>query len=270
MLVDTHAHLFFEDFKDDLDLVLARARAAGVEKIIVPGTSVETSRLAVELAKKYPGIVYAAAGVHPEEVAGRSFNSDKVRPSLASSGWALPSRSDLQGAVAVGEIGIDLYTEEMKAKLSVQRELFRSQCMKALEHNLPIIIHTRNSFAEVWEVLSSLPKMPRGQFHCFSVDPEALSKVLAAGFYISFAGNISWSKRVARMVPLVPPDRLLLETDSPLMVPRDKKGKPSAGNERNEPANVRITAQIIADLRGVSLEVLGEQTTANAKRLFNL
>ena len=123
MFIDTHAHLFWESYKDDLEEVLARAKIAGVEKMIVPGTNVESSKKAIQLAKKYPGVIYPAVGIHPEEI----LSTHKVRPSLVSSGWALPSRSDLLGAIAVGEIGIDLYTEKMRAKLGEQKELFREQ-----------------------------------------------------------------------------------------------------------------------------------------------
>jgi TatD DNase family protein len=262
VLIDTHAHLFFEDFKDDLEHVLTRAAAVGVEKIIVPGTSIETSKQAIELAKKYSGVLYAAAGVHPEEILNRKSSDHSPIIPQGSEPW--------EHAIAVGEIGIDLYTEEMKAKLPEQKELFRAQCMTAITMDLPVIIHTRNSFTEVWEVLSSLPQMPRGQFHCFSVDEEALAKVLAAGFYVSFAGNITWSKRVSSMVPLVPLDRLLLETDSPLMVPRDQDGEPVGGRMRNEPASVAYLAQKIAEIGGVAREKIGQITTENAKTLFKL
>jgi TatD DNase family protein len=258
MLIDTHAHLWFDEFKNDLESVLARAKAAGVEKIIVPGTDIESSKAAMELARKYPGVIYAAAGIHPEE----ALNSDKVRPSVLSisRGWALPSRSDLEGAVAIGEIGTDAYTEEMKNCMSEQKELFREQCELALEFDLPIIVHSRNSLVEAVHVLDTLPQMPRGQFHCFSHDEEGAKQVLSRGFYISFCGNIAWSKRVAKLVPQVPDDRLLLETDSPFMDP----------GKRNEPANVAITAQMIADLRGSSSQAVSEQTTVNALRLFKL
>ena len=256
MLVDTHAHLFFEDFKDDLDLVIARAKKAGVRKIIVPGTSVQTSRQARELAKKYPGVIYPAVGVHPEEVVER--------------GWALPLRDDLERAVAIGEIGMDGYSAEMQKYMNEQGKLFKAQCLLALEYDLPVIIHTRNSFAEVWGVLESLPAMPRGQFHCFSVDEEALDKIVEAGFYVSFGGNITWSRRVANLVPKARIDRILLETDSPLLVPRDKNGIPMGKSERNEPANVRYLAQKIAELRGSEIVEIEKMTTENAKTLFKL
>ncbi|PIW08508.1 hypothetical protein COW38_00635 [Candidatus Collierbacteria bacterium CG17_big_fil_post_rev_8_21_14_2_50_45_7] len=141
-----------------------------------------------------------------------------------------------------------------------QRELLRKQCELALEHDLPVIVHTRNSLKKALEVLDGLKKMPRGQFHCFSHDEAGVKEVLSRGFCVSFCGNIAWSKRVARLVPLVPIERLLLETDSPFMLP----------GKRNEPSNVTITAQMIADLQGLSLKVVEEQTIKNAKALFKL
>ncbi len=256
MLIDTHAHLWYPDYDGEVDEVLARARAAGVEKIVVPGTDIVSSKKAIELSKKYPGLIYAAVGVHPEEV----LNSSKARPYLASSVWALPSRSDLVGAVAVGEIGMDMSSDELRSKSNEQAELFRMQCEMAIENDLPVIIHTRNSFAEAWEVLTSLPKLPRGQFHCFSNDEEDLTTVIAAGFFVSFCGNITWSKRVARLVPLVPADKLLLETDSPFMKP----------GETNEPAYVAELLKYIAGLRGEDKDDLEKVTSENAKELFRL
>lgn len=285
MLIDTHAHLWFDDYTDDLDQVLARAKAAGVEKMIVPGTEIESSKAAIELAKKYPGVIYASVGVHPEEVLGEKYNEETpptfgvpTRPSAGSPVEESPH--ELQElimresplVVAIGEIGTDGSTEELKSCMAEQKILFREQCELALEFDLPVIIHTRDSFPETWEVLSSLSKMPRGQFHCFSVDEEALNTVIEAGFYVSFCGNITWSKRVARIVAKAPINRLLLETDSPLMVPRDKKGIPIQGknNDRNEPANVRYLAQIIAEIKGVKVDEIEKITTENAIALYKL
>ncbi len=261
MLIDTHAHLFWPDYYpaaqdqpgyyDELEKVLARAKAAGVEKIICPGTNVESSKKAVDLARKYPGVIYAAVGVHPEEV--KDFRLQMIDVSKLIAG----NRAQV---VAIGEIGTDQYNKLTSQQTNDQLELFREQCEMALEFDLPVIIHTRNSLEEALEVLDALPTMPRGQFHCFSHDEEGVKQVLTRGFYVSFCGNIAWSKRVAKLVPLVPLDRLLLETDSPFMKP----------GERNESANVTITGQIIADLRGLSSQALGEQTTENAIRLFRL
>lgn len=270
MLIDTHAHLWFEDFKDDLDEVLARAKATGVEKIIVPGTDIDSSKKSIELAKSYPGVIYAAVGVHPEEANNQSPNTnnqtnlnDQMRKIIKESrGWV----------VAIGEIGTDQYNKLTSQQINEQRELFKMQCEIALEYDLPIIVHTRNSLAEALEVLDSLPKMPRGQFHCFSNDEEGVTQVLSRGFHISFCGNITWSKRVAKLVAMVRDERLLLETDSPFMKPRlaPPFALESYGGVKNEPANVAILAEKIAELRGQTVEQIAELTTANAIRLFRL
>lgn len=261
MLIDTHAHLFWPSFaeapagKDSLKSVLERAKNAGVEKIIVPGTNVESSQKAVELAKKYPGVIYAAVGIHPEETVNvhksQMTNVHQLRNLITG---------NREYVVAIGEIGTDQYNKLTSQQTNDQLELFRVQCELALELDLPVIIHTRNSLSEALEVLDALPHMPRGQFHCFSHDEEGVKQVLARGFYVSFCGNIAWSKRVAKLVPLVPLDRLLLETDSPFMKP----------GGRNEPTSVTITGQMIADLQGLTLKGLSEQTTKNATRLFKL
>lgn len=172
--------------------------------------------------------------------------------------------------VAVGEVGIDLYTEELREKLSEQKELLRVQCELAVEMDLPIIVHTRQSLGETLAVFDKLPKMPRGQFHCFSHDEVGLKEVLSRGFYVSFCGNVSWSKRVKKLVPLVPTDKLLLETDSPLMMPRNKGGETIEPTLRNEPKNVRMLATLQAELRGVPGEQLARDTTVNTHRLFKL
>jgi TatD DNase family protein len=281
MLIDTHAHLWFDDFRDDLELVLLRAKEAGVEKMIVPGTDINSSKKAIELAKKYPGVIYAAVGVHPEKLLSANYNEETpfaCRRALLDLQSGIPFRESPLGlqellgdeVVAIGEIGMDASTEELRNCMEEQKSLFRQQCEMALEFDLPVIIHTRNSLNETLEILDGLSQMPRGQFHCFSHDEAGIKEVISRGFCVSFGGNITWSKRVAKLVALVPSDKLLLETDSPLMVPRDKKGVPVEENERNEPVNVRVLAEKIAELRGESFEVIAEMTTRNANVLFKL
>ncbi len=282
MLFDCHAHVWWDSFSEDFDAVLERAKMAGVEKIIAPGTDLETSRRAVVLAKKHPKTIYAAAGIHPEEIPSLQDSPGlaDARLNISASSRDLLSRRILElrqlitnnreHIVAVGEIGTDKNNGQLKNSIKEQMHLFREQCLLALEYDLPIIVHTRESLPETLEVLDTLPAMPPGQFHCFSYDETGLSEILGRGFYVSFCGNISWSKRLQSILPTVPVERLLLETDSPLMMPRDKKGDPIDLSLRNEPANVRILAQIIADLRGVSLQDIGAITTENAQRLFHL
>lgn len=253
-MIDTHAHLWFEEFRDDLDQVLERAKTVGVEKIVVPGTNTESSQQAIALAKQYLGVIYPAVGIHPEEL-------------LETTNWELEVESirtlvlhNREQVVAIGEIGTDASSQEMAECMKEQMKLFKTQCEMAIELGLPVIIHTRNSFAETWEVLQSLRKMPKGQFHCFSVDEQALQLVTAAGFNVSFCGNIAWSKRVAALVPLVPLDKLLLETDSPLMNP----------GKRNEPAEVSTLAKQIAQLRNEPVERIEQATSFNATTLYRL
>jgi TatD DNase family protein len=249
MLIDTHAHLWWDSYKDDVEAVIERAQTAGVEKMVVPGTNIESSISAIALAKKYPGVIYPAVGIHPEDVEGSSV--EKVRQIIGE---------NKKLVVAVGEIGIDMFSEKEKQSIAAQKVLFREQCELAIELDLPMIIHTRDSFPETWEVLSSLTTMPKGQFHCFSVDEGALDTVVKAGFYVSFCGNIMYSKRVTKLVSLVPDAQLLLETDSPFMQP----------GERNEPAYTRVLAEKIAELRGQTIEEIEEMTTTNANRLYRL
>ena len=179
MFIDTHAHLWFEDYKYDLDEVIKRANENGVDKFIVPGTDIESSRKAIELAKKYPGVVYAAVGVHPEELIGSENSYEETPPAfgvptrpLAGSPVEESPLAQLQDLLsgrdlikAIGEIGTDASTEELRGCMDAQKELFKAQCEIALEHDLPIIVHTRESLSETLLVLDSLPKMPRGQFH---------------------------------------------------------------------------------------------------------
>jgi len=271
MYIDTHAHLWFADYQTDLDSVIENAKANNVTKMVVPGTDIESSRQAVALAKRYPGVIYAAVGVHPEEILNRksSDHSSIIARRQGSELW--------EQAVAIGEIGTDGSTEELKNTMEQQKELFKVQCVLALEQDLPVIIHTRDSLQEALDVLDHLPSMPRGQFHCYSHDENGIKQVLERGFHVSFCGNISWSKRVRRLISNVPDDKLLLETDSPFMVPRDKNGdsvlqtaERSELGDRNEPANVVYLAKIIAEVRNQDLKRIEEMTSENAKRLFRL
>lgn len=266
MLVDTHAHLFWEGLQDDLPGVIERARAAGVEKMIVPGTDLVSSKRAVEMAREYPGVIYAAVGIHPEEAIVSSGIANEQRQNLHNLEKLIIENRD--SVVAVGEVGMDESNEQLKQCINEQRELFHEQCLLALKHDLPLIIHTRESVEETLRVIDSLPTRPRGQFHCFGGSEQEAREILTRGFYMSFCGNVSWSKRVRRMTTLVPDDRLLLETDSPFMTPVNEEGE-KVGTQ-NEPANVTISAQIIARERGTNVEALQSITTTNVSNLFGI
>jgi len=278
MLIDTHAHLFelgegevvYGYSSEEVVGVLDRAKAAGVEKIICPGTDLISSKKAVELARRYPEKVYAAVGIHPEETVNKKlpvtlnsamFNSQmkKLRELI---------RDNREYIVAVGEVGTDLSNEELKSTAAKQQNLLREQIEIALEYELPVMFHTRNSWDLTMEVIDSIDATIKGQIHCFSYGEEEINVAVEKGLYISFCGNVSWSKRLQKLVPKVPRERLILETDSPFMTPVNESGEKVG--KRNEPANAKINAQIQAKLRGDSLEELASYTTENVKRLYKI
>ncbi len=250
MLIDTHAHLDFPDFEADLGEVLARAREAGVERIVTVGTDAASSRRAMEMSERHPEVFFSP-GIHPHE-ADRSRSTEEIR------GPAAHPR-----AVAVGETGLD-YVKRF-ASIPHQKELFLRPLELARETGKPVVIHCREAHGDVIAILR--PHAPlRGVIHCFSGGPGEAETYLSLGFHISLAGPVTYPKsenlrEVARHVPL---DRLLVETDAPFLAPQERRGK------RNEPAWVRFTAEKIAALRGLTPEEFAEATSRNAKELFGL
>ncbi len=262
-LIDSHAHLFWDEFQQDLEAVLERAKMAGVEKIIVPGLDLNTSQKAIGLAKRYPKMIKAAAGLHPEESLNLSL--DRIEEKVSDLRKILQIE---KGVVAIGEVGMDQHTEELKQTLEIQKGIFEAMINLAKEYNLPLIIHSRESIKEILDLIDKNDWF-RGVFHCFSGNEAELREVIKRSFKVSFCGNITWSKRVAKLVKLVPNESLLLETDSPFMAPRDRRGL-VIDSLRNEPKSVRILAERYAQLRGVELETIAMTTTENAKLLFRL
>ncbi|MEK7064757.1 MAG: TatD family hydrolase [Patescibacteria group bacterium] len=237
-MIDTHAHLTDERLSSQIEAVLARAKEAGVDKILVPSTGLLDGKKAIELADKYE-MIWAMVGVHPE-----IGKSKKV--------------------VGIGEIGLDFHYDPEKKTKKEQTELFRLQMGLAVKIDLPVVIHMREAEAEMRQVLDQMEKLPRGQFHCWAGSEEFLEIVLKKGFYVSFCGNITYksAEELRRLIKKVPLDRLLLETDSPYLAPGERRGS------LNEPANVKIIAEYIAKLLDVSPETLINQTTTNAQCLF--
>ncbi len=258
MLIDTHAHLTMPEFAPDLPQVLERAAAAGVATILCVGVDLPSSDEAVVLAQQLP-MLRATVGVHP--------NDSEALPEAWIDQLRALARDPV--VVALGEIGLDYYRERTDPER--QRAVFRAQLDLAGELNLPVVVHNREASEDVAEILQewsrSLPaEHPRGVLHCFSGDRALLDRSCAAGFCVSFAGPITYSngKLAAEMAAAAPADCLLLETDSPYLAPHPHRGK------RNEPALVRVTAERMAALRGVSLETIVETTGRNAARLFGL
>ncbi len=253
MLIDSHAHLNFSQFKNDRDQVIRRALSAGVTTIINVGTDLASSEDSVALAHRYPS-VYAAVGIHPHDA---SQLSPKALDRLAAL-----ARADK--TVAIGEIGLDFYRD--LSPRDQQRKAFRQQIRLAIDLHMPVVVHDRDAHAEVLEILKEeQAHRAGGVLHCFSGDIHMARQVLDMGFFISFAGPITYGgekkKTIARQIPL---ENMLVETDCPFLTPVPHRGK------RNEPAYVRYVAEKIAELRGCSFEDVAEATSLNAMRVFGI
>ena len=251
-ITDTHAHLFWESFREDFDGVLARARAAGVERIVVVGTDVASSRAAFETCARAPGL-FPTAGIHPHD-AGDS--GEAARTEIAS----LCAR---ETCVGVGETGLDYF--RMLAPREAQRAnfLWHLELAKSLEK--PVVVHCRDAHADTVELLRAVPGV-RGVMHCYSMGPDELAPYLELGFWISFSGMVTYPKNEANReaARIVPADRVVFETDCPYLAPQGHRGK------RNEPAFVRGVLEAVAKVRGEEPSSLAERSSRNAATLFAL
>lgn len=251
-LVDTHAHLDDEAFAADLPAVLERALAAGVTTIVAIATDVVSSREAVALAERFPQ-VRASLGIHPHE-AGRAA-PEAVRD--------LGAWTDHPRVVALGETGLDYYRDF--APRPAQATLFRAHLVLAREVGLPVVIHCRDAYPDVLSILEEFADVAC-VFHAFSGSPEIARECLARGHYLSFGGPLTFlnARRPVEIAREAPLDRLLLETDAPYLSPHPFRG------QRNEPARVRLVAERLAEVRGLSREAVAAATTASACRVFRL
>jgi TatD DNase family protein len=254
MLMDSHAHIQTRQFDKDRDAVIQAAFDAGVERILVPGIEVETSQSAVELAARYPGRIFAAVGVHPHDAT--EFTPDAL--------VTLRKLATEPGVVAIGETGLDYYRnlsphETQKTSLIAQIDLAR-------ELDLPIILHNRESHEDMIALLNEHGAGVRGVFHCFIGDQAMARDALDLGFYLSFAGPLTYpaNETLREVAAWAPEDRILVETDSPYLTPPPHRGK------RNEPKQVALVTQRLAEACKVSLEHIAEITTQNAVTLFRL
>lgn len=254
MLFDSHAHLDDERFDDDREKVINSLKENGVDLIVDPGSDISSSVQAVNLSKEYENI-YAAVGVHPHSA--KDMNEDTLK--------ILKALSKNDKVVAIGEIGLDYHYDN--SPRDVQKKWFKEQIKLAKELNLPIIIHTREAQKDTFDIVKEeYDENLRGVLHCYSGSLEMAREYLDMGFYISFAGPITFKnskvpKQVAKEVPL---DRLLIETDCPYLTPEPHRGK------RNEPLYVRYMASTIADLKGITFEEVARRTKENAIRFFEI
>ena len=252
-LIDSHAHIYYRDYTADFGEMLQRAADAGIAAMLVVGTDIESSRESVELAEKYPQL-YAAVGVHPHD-AGRVTDAcfEVIR------GLALSSSK----VVAIGEIGLDFYRD--RSPRADQEKVFRTFLRMASELDKPVIIHDRDAHQQVLKCLRE-EGTRHGVLHCFSGDTAMALEALALGLYISIPGTITYPSNEAlrEVVRAISIDRMLVETDCPYLSPVPHRGK------RNEPAYSRLTAERVAEVKGLSLEDVARITTKNVRDLFGI
>jgi TatD DNase family protein len=255
-LFDTHAHLADEQLAVDAAGVTGRARAAGVARILAVGTTAQSSRDCLELAKKFEG-VSSSAGIHPNHAA-------EAQPG----DWDEVVRlSKEPQVVALGETGLDLYWKD--TPLAVQQDYFDRHIRLSQETDLPLVIHQRETVTEILAMLREARKRGplRGVMHSFTGTAAQAAEFLELGMYVSFAGMLTFKKSddLRGVAAFVPTDRILVETDSPYLSP-----EPFRGKRPNEPARVAHTAECLAGVRGMSARELARQTTANAIELFRV
>jgi TatD DNase family protein len=254
-LIDTHAHLDEEAFDTDRAEVVARAESAGIVRIVTIGTTADTSRRSVAIAGQFPS-VFAAVGIQPNYAAQAKAGDWEVIEGLASE----------PRVVAIGETGLDRYWDY--APFDVQIDYFQRHIALAQKLNKPFVVHCREADADiVAQLRDAAGRGPlRGVMHSFTGSLETARTCLDLGLYLSLAGMLTYKKSqgLRDLVKELPLERILVETDSPYLAPQPMRGK------RNEPAFVRVTANALAELAGISQDEFARQTTANACRLFNL
>jgi len=262
-LIDTHCHLDFERFDEDREAVIQRATDAGVTRIVVPGLDIASSRAAVELVDRYPGI-YAAVGFHPNSIGPTPPDLDETLDTIRD-------LAQHDKVVAIGEIGLDYYWDTTPPNL--QHDWLRAQLDLAADLSLPVILHNRDSTDDILEMLQQwiedgnrAGSKSTGVMHSFSGDKHAAERTVEMGLHVGFTGPITFRKadETRRVAAQVPADRLLIETDAPFLTPHPYRGK------RNEPAYVRYVAERLAEVRSISLEEMAGQTTRNARHLFRI
>lgn len=262
MLIDTHSHIYDEVFDNDRNEVVERARAEGVERIILPAIDGESNERLFDLCRACGDYVVPLMGLHPTSV----NDNPRWREELAEVEKLLANPPQgIDRFYGVGEIGLDLYwSRDWQAE---QTEAFRSQLDMALKYDLPIVVHTRDAWEEMASIIEEYrEKGLRGIFHAFSADVATYEQLRECGDFVFGIGGVVTFKKsaLAEVVKAMQLEDLVVETDAPYLTPAPHRGT------RNESSYVRFVAQKIAELKGVEYEVVAETTTANAKRIFGI
>ncbi len=254
MLFDSHAHYYDEKFGCDLPSVISEIKEAGVKYVINAGTSPETTRMSIALAEENEGF-FASAGLHPSDI----FDMSDIEAAFDE----IKTLALHEKAVAIGEIGLDYHWHGESSERETQKYWFRRQMELAEELSLPVIIHDRDAHGDCFDIVLEYPNV-KGVFHSYSGSREMAAELIKRGWYISFSGVITFknASRLAEIVPSVPNDRILIETDCPYLAPHPFRG------ERNSSALMVHTAAKAAELRSVPLDEICKITAENAARLF--
>lgn len=252
MLIDTHCHLYLEDYKNDVEAMIARAEAIGVQQFYLPSIDSRTAQSMLALEAQYPGKCFAMMGIHPCSV------SENVEEELQQVQNWLSQRS----FVAIGEIGLDFY-HDITFK-EQQYQAFHQQIEWALEYNTPIVIHSRNAMQETIDVIRSYhDKGLKGIFHCFSGNGIDAKKIIETGFYLGIGGVVTYKNSgLAEAIKDISLEHIVLETDAPYLTPVPHRGK------RNEPAYLEHIVNKLAEIKNVSPKEVVAITTANAQKIF--
>ena len=276
---DNHAHYDDEKFNEDREEIIKEIYESGVTKVISAGYSLEGSKKALELAKKYD-FIYSTAGISPNDIPGDGLDEENLITKTDSEKEEIFAKSiqEFQGqlkeienlaqdkkVVAIGEIGLDYYWN--KQNKEIQKHVFIQQIELANKLNLPIVIHTRDAIMDTLEILKNIKKpIKPGVFHCCPLNVELVKEAIKLGFYISCAGPVTFknSKNAREVVELIPLDKILIETDSPYLAPEPVRGT------RNDSRNVKYMAQKIAEFKNMSLEKVAKATYENALRVFDI
>ena len=254
MYIDSHTHLYLDAFKEDRDQMIQRALDAGVKRMLLPNIDSLTLRPMFSLAESYPDHCFPMMGLHPTSVKENYLEELKL----------IENQLHKKGIIAIGETGIDLYWDQ--SYLKQQQEVFHTQIKWAMELDLPLVIHARDSFPEIFMSLEKAggPGL-RGVFHSFTGTNEDLKRALSFGFMIGINGIVSFKNSgLAQVVQSIPITQLLLETDAPFLAPHPHRGR------RNESSYLPKIAAKVAEIHNLSLEEIASITSHNAEQLFRL
>ena len=251
-LIDSHTHLYLKEFQEDLDTLIERANQKNIKKFLLPNIDLNTIDDIISLCNKYPKSCYPMIGLHPCSVTKNYLNVLKLMEKKIKS----------EKFIAIGEIGIDLYWD--KSFIIEQKMAFEIQLNWAKEHKLPVVIHSRNSFNEIYEILKNkVDENLRGVFHCFGGDLVEAKKILDLNFFLGIGGILTFKNSgLDSVIKNIPIEKILIETDAPYLAPTPFRGK------RNEPQYLSIIAKKLCEIKNISMEELTEKLYKNTNSLF--